>query len=276
MKRFVFAVALGLLFLPALLFAQANKKGAKVSMKELRIQNGENSIYGKMFFPKDEEKHPVIIFSHGYNGSHNDFFDDCRFFAKNGYIAYSYDFCGGSARSSSSGRTTDMTLLTEKSDLLAVIDYFSAMENADSSRIYLLGGSQGGLVTALAAEDVPDKVRAMALYFPAFCIPDDWRKNYPNESLVPGELSFWGMTLGRGFFAGAISMDVNKATGSYGGNVLIIHGDMDDIVPLRYAQEAQKRYANASLKVLKGERHGFSPAAAAQARKMVLEFTEAN
>lgn len=256
--------------------AQTGRKGVRISMEELSVQNGENLIYGKVFFPKDEEKHPAIILSHGYNGSHSDFIDDCRFFAQNGYVAYCYDFCGGSTRSRSSGRTADMSLLTEKSDLIAVINHFETMDNVDRSRIYLLGGSQGGLVSALAAEEVPQKVKAMALYFPAFCIPDDWRKKFPGGSAVPESLDFWGMTLGKDFLSGAVSMNVDEATGRYGGNVLIIHGDSDDIVPLRYSQEAVKRYPHAKLEVMPGERHGFSPAAAARARKMVLQFTESN
>ena len=276
MKSRMCVILIGLAFLSTALYAQANNKRTKVSMKEVRIQNGENTIYGRAFFPQDEAKHPVLIFSHGFNGSHRDFFDDCRFFAQHGYIAYCYDFCGGSTNSLSTGKTADMTLFTEKSDLLAVIRHVEALETADPSRIYLLGGSQGGLVSALVAEEVPQKIRAMALYFPAFCIPDDWRKTYPNDTLVPESVHFWGMTLGKDFFTSAIHLNVNEATGAYNGNVLIIHGDSDDIVPVRYSEEAQRRYEHATLTVLQGERHGFSPAAATQARAMVLAFTEAN
>ena len=275
MKKIIFAAILCAVLSQAA-SAQTGRKGVRISMEELSVQNGENLIYGKVFFPKDEEKHPAIILSHGYNGSHSDFIDDCRFFAQNGYVAYCYDFCGGSTRSRSSGRTADMSLLTEKSDLIAVINHFETMDNVDRSRIYLLGGSQGGLVSALAAEEVPQKVKAMALYFPAFCIPDDWRKKFPGGSAVPESLDFWGMTLGKDFLSGAVSMNVDETTGRYGGNVLIIHGDSDDIVPLRYSQEAVKRYPHAKLEVMPGERHGFSPAAAARARKMVLQFTESN
>ena len=36
---------------------------------------------------------------------------ETAFFAQYGFVCYSYDFCGGSVRSRSSGKTTEMTIL---------------------------------------------------------------------------------------------------------------------------------------------------------------------
>ena len=256
--------------------ASAPKK-EDVSMEEFKINNEaiENHlIFGTLFKPSGQGKFPAIIFSHGYNGVGADFFEDCSFFAKNGFVAYCYDFCGGSMRSRSKGRTVDMTLLTEKSDLIAVVDAISNLDCVDESQIFLLGGSQGGLVTALAIEEIGEKIKGVSLYYPAFCIPDDWRKNFPDKNNIPKMQNFWGMNLGRNFFETAIEMDVNELTGKYAGPVLIVHGSADDIVPLRYAEEAQKRYPNARLEVLPGERHGFSPVGAQTARNLVLEHVK--
>lgn len=41
----------------------------------------------------------------------------CSMLAKNGYVAYCFDFCGGSKKSKSDGKTTDMTVFTEVKDL---------------------------------------------------------------------------------------------------------------------------------------------------------------
>lgn len=254
--------------------AFGQKKGARIGMKELNVKNGENTVYGKIIAPKDEGKHPVIIFSHGYNGCHQDFLEDARFFAKNGYVAMTYDFCGGSTRSQSTGRSSDMTLMTEKSDLISLVEYAGTLERADPERIFILGGSQGGMVSALVAEELGGKIKAMALYYPAFCIPDDWRKKYPDGTKIPQSLNFWGLELGKPFIENAISIDVGKETGGYDGGVLIVHGDLDDVVPMKYSKEAAERYKSAELKVLPGERHGFTPAGADKARKLALEFFE--
>lgn len=243
-------------------------------MEELTICSGEKEIYGRLFFPgmSTAEKRPVVIFSHGYNGSHADFIAECRYFIDQGFLAFTYDFCGGSTRSRSSGKSTDMTIFTEKEDLLAVIDYLSTLDQVDSENIFLLGGSQGGLVTALAAEERPQQVKAMVLYFPAFNIPDDWRRNYPSEAQIPETVDFWGLMLGKEFFTSMRRFHVYDHIGSFSGPVLILYGDKDAIVPLSACKKAAEEYAQAELVILPGEGHGFSPAGAKTAMEKAFAF----
>lgn len=241
-------------------------------IQELNITNGKNTIYGKLFLPSAEGKYPVIILSHGYNGSHQDFVNDCKYYAKNGIAAFVYDFCGGSINSKSSGKTTDMTIFTEKSDLLAVYDYISSMNQIDSQQVFLLGGSQGGLVTALTASELSSKIKGVLLYFPALCIPDDWRKNFPSIDDIPNEYDVWGMNLGRNFFVSIHDFDVFENIKNYDGDVLIIHGDKDAVVSKEASKHAKEVYANAELVVLEGEGHGFSPAGSLIAREHVCNF----
>lgn len=251
-------------------------KKAEISIEDLSIKNGENTIYGKIYRPEGEGKFPAIILSHGYNGTGNDFVNECKYFAQNGYIAYAYDFCGGSTHSKSTGASTDMTIFTEKSDLLAVFDYIYAAEDVDQGHVYLFGGSQGGLVTTLAAEERADKVKAMALYFPALCIPDNWRNTFPDINKIPDVYDFWGLKLGKKFFTDIHDFEVFDTIGNYDKNVLIIHGDKDPIVPLSYSEKAVNTYAHAELIVLPGEAHGFTPAGGKTAREKVLNFLQEN
>lgn len=246
-------------------------------MEELTIQAGDKEIYGRLFFPgmSTDEKRPLVILSHGYNGSHTDFLTECRYFIDQGYIAFTFDFCGGSARSRSSGKSTDMTIFTEKEDLLAVIDYLSTLEQVDSEHIFLLGGSQGGLVSALAAEERADVIKAMVLYFPAFNIPDDWRRNYPNEASIPETVDFWGLALGRKFFTSMRQFHVYENIGNFSGPVLILYGDKDGIVPLTACQKAAREYTDAQIVVLPGEGHGFSPDGAKTAMVKAFQFMHA-
>ncbi len=247
-------------------------KEYKVSVSDLSIAKGDRTVYGKIYTPQGEGKFPVILFSHGYNGIHADFARECTFFASRGYICYAFDFCGGSGRSKSSGKTTDMTVFTEKEDLLAVLDHFRAMENADADSIFLLGGSQGGLVTALTAAERPDQVRAVILYFPALVIPDNWRQNYPDVNKIPEVTDFWGMKLGKNFFLSMRDLDPYAQIGAYKGNVLIFQGDQDTIVPMSSSQRAADIYENAQLIKMPGEGHGFSPKALTQVMEQTLDF----
>jgi len=175
-------------------------KTYEVVMEELIITEGEKEIYGKLYRPKEEGSYPAVILSHGYNGCNTDFVSECKYFASNGYIAYTFDFSGGSTRSKSKGASTDMTIFTEKEDLMTVFNYIKNMDIVDKENLFLFGGSQGGLVTAMAAEEFVEEVKGMILYFPAFNIPDDWRKNYATEESIPKTLDFWGLLLGENFF----------------------------------------------------------------------------
>ncbi len=243
---------------------------------ETMVEGNGREVYIKGYLPNDDKKHPAIIMCHGYNGSHADFTNECIYYAQNGIIAYSIDFCGGSGRSKSSGKSTDMTIFTEKEDLLAVFDYVSKLDNVDTDNIYLFGGSQGGLVAALAAEEVADKVKGLALYFPAFNIPDNWRGNYKTVEEIPEVVDFWGLNLGKNFFVSMRDFYTFDNIGNFKNKVFILSGDKDNIVPLATVQQAQKKYSNAELVVLQGEGHGFTPAAAKTAMEKVLNFMKEN
>ena len=77
----------------------------EIRNEEKTIQAGEKSLFGRIWYPAAPGKYPAVILSHGYNGCHTDFDRECDFFAHNGAVAYSFDFCGGSVHSCSPKRT---------------------------------------------------------------------------------------------------------------------------------------------------------------------------
>lgn len=238
-----------------------------IKTEELVIRVGEKAIYGRIWIPVTEKKCPAVICSHGYNGSHSGYDTECRSFAQKGYITYSFDFCGGSTRSRSTGKSTDMTLFTEKQDLLDVFDHIAAMDQVDENAIFLLGGSQGGIVTALAAEERVEQVRGMILYYPAYNIPDDWRNRFGAVESIPETFEFWELTLGKNFFVSMKEFVSYDHVGGFKGPVLILQGENDKIVTPAAAKRASEKYVNAELVILKGEGHGFSE----EGRKMAIE-----
>lgn len=237
---------------------------------------GKNiKIYGKLFIPNNGEKNGVVILSHGYNAYGDAFAEKCEFFARNGYAAYAYDFCGGSTKSKSTGRlSTEMTLFTETEDLIAVFEYLSKLDCIDSNNMFLSGDSQGGMVSALAAEELgDDKVRGMALQFPAFGIPDVWRNEEPN---LPRD--HWGLTLGKVFATSVKDFYTFNYVGkNYTNNLLIISGTSDPVVPISSVRQAVNSvYKNGKLVEFQGEGHGFSKTKEAEARQLMLEFMNDN
>lgn len=53
-----------------------------------------------------------------------------------------------------------MTIFTEKEDLLTVFNYIQRLEYVNPEQIFLFGGSQGGFVTSLAAEELEAYIKA--------------------------------------------------------------------------------------------------------------------
>lgn len=200
---------------------------------------------------------PVVLFCHGFGGSGADFEKAAARLAERGIGSLCIDFCGGSSRAGQYLSTRQMTLGTQQEDLHAAIDYLSA-QGVPPRKLFLFGGSQGGLVAALAAAQRPQEVRGLILLYPALCIPDDWNARFPSEKDIPERHTLWGVTLGKEYFVYARKLDVFSSIGKYAGPVLIMHGDADKVVPVEYSRRAARTYSQARLIEFAGEGHGFS------------------
>ncbi|TDO94849.1 hypothetical protein DFR79_102228 [Halanaerobium saccharolyticum] len=244
--------------------------------KVIKINQNGRQIHGVLYLPKRESKSPLVIFSHGYNGSNEDFRMNSEYLAARGIAAYSFDFCGGSVNSKSDLKTTEMTLFTEKEDLCAVINHFQGREKIDQNNIFLFGGSQGGLVSALTAEERREDIKGLLLLFPAFCIADNWNQKFPDSEDIPETHEFWGMRLGRKFFETIQGYDVYKNIGKYNKNVQIFVGDQDSIATAASCKKASKLYSDVELEIFDGEGHGFSEAGNRKVAEMTYQFVEHN
>ncbi|WP_088102982.1 alpha/beta hydrolase family protein [Halalkalibacter urbisdiaboli] len=244
--------------------------------KAVKINHHGREIYGVSYMPDTSEKCPVVIYSHGYNGTNADFAMHSEYLVEHGVGAFCFDFCGGSVHSKSDLNTTEMTIFTEKEDLCAVIDTIRDWENVDRDNIFLFGGSQGGLVTALVAEEYIAEIKGMLLLYPAFSIPDNWNTKFPTLDRIPDTYELWGMTLGRAFFESIHGYPAFEHIGGFHKNVLIFHGDQDDIVALEYGKRASRLYPHARIEVFPGEGHGFSEAGNKKVAEMTCQFVKAN
>lgn len=243
-----------------------------IQIKELEIGHHGRIVYGRAYLPENAKNVPIVIFSHGYNGCMEDFDISARYFAENGIGAICYTFCGGSTRDKSNFQTTEMTIFTEKEDLSAVIDTISNWNCANKETIFLFGGSMGGLVSALAAEDYGDKIKGLILLYPALCIADNWRENYPNKEDIPDTQELWGMMLGRKFFESIHTFHVFDQIGKFRNNVLIMHGREEVVVPIEYSIQAKALYPNAELELFASEGHGFTEEGNRRMEAMTLYF----
>ena len=236
------------------------------------IAAGDNRIFASLYLPECAQTVPAVALSHGYNGKGADFEKEAAYFASHGIAACTFDFCGGSAGSNSSGSTKKMSVLTEKENLKAVVEFLKARPEINEKCLFLLGASQGGFVSLLTAEELKEEIRALVLYFPALCIPDDWRREYPEFNLIPESREHWGMELGRCYFETAVQLDAYKPLREIKQKILLFHGDQDEIVPISYAEKAAQIGAEVKLEVLPGEGHGFTEKTSVYVMEKVLDF----
>ena len=206
-----------------------------------------------------------------------------------GYVAFTFDFCGGSAMcGKSDGKTTEMSVLTETKDLKAVIEYVRNLSYTDSEKILLMGCSQGGFVSALVAAKNSFPIEKLVLFYPALCIPDDARAGKMmmvkfDPQNVPDTFRCGLMKLGCCYAMDVMQMDAFAEIKNYAGRVCIVHGTKDKIVDVSYAKRAAEAYKSTmpigmqeskrvQLHFIDGGGHMFSKKHDVIAMKLLKEF----
>lgn len=245
--------------------------------QEFECKRDNLTIRGYLLRPQLKGKLPAVIISHGFGDNSHGTQKYAEWFAENGYIAVYYDFNGGSKINRSDGKTENMTVLTEKADLLAVLNTVRNLNYVDQDQVILSGCSQGGFVSALTAAERVKDIAALILYFPALCIPDDARKGSMLDSKfdpknIPETFSAAGIKLGREYAATAQKLGPWKEICVYSRPVLISHGTNDQAVPIAYSERAAKEYPCAELQQIKGAGHGYDEKAFHSAMRGTFEF----
>ena len=246
-----------------------------IAQKELIIkQKNGKSIYGIVSNPDTKGKHGVAIISHGFNGTHHFGKDYFKTLNDLGYAVYSFDFPCGSVNSKSDNNTMNMSVSDEKDALKEIVAYFRKQKDVDKNKIVLIGESQGGLVSALAASELKKQVSNLVLIYPALCIPDNWNERYPRVEDIPEVSEIWGVKLGKKFMMDIRNIKPFDIIGNYKGNVLIVHGTDDKVVPVDYSKRAQQTYQHAELKIIEKAGHGFNPRERLLSNQYVKDFLQ--
>ena len=241
------------------------KTDGTYTVKEYDFDSNGKDIYARAFVPDVEGRVPLVIFSHGLGANARHEEEVQKALAKAGIAVFSLEFAGGSSSSSpmSEGLTTEMSVLTEVQNLKDAIRIASGLEYADPQKIYLMGSSQGGLVTALTAEELTN-IQGLFLFYPAFSLPDDIRSSFPKLDEVPETFNLLGTKIGKKYITDIYDMDPYANLGKLAMPVHIYHGKDDNIVPLTASQKAMKRLKDARLTTLEDTGHALTPEQQAQ------------
>ena len=265
-------------------------RGPKIAKIKFECKRGHLTLRGTHFRPQGEQL-PIAIVSHGFMANQRSVIRYARALAEMGYAAFCFDFSGGCAFfGKSDGKSTDMSVLTEVSDLQAVAAYARTLPYTNSDDLLLMGCSQGGFVSALAAAKPDSAVSKLILFYPALCIPDDARAGQMmfakfDPEHIPDQFMCGPMRLSSRYVTDVINMKPNEEIRNYPGDVLIVHGDKDPVVSIHYSNRAYKTYLKRPttkfhrpprtvFQTIEGGKHGFSRKHDVLAMKAVREFLE--
>lgn len=203
-------------------------------------------------------KCPLVIVIHGFTGHMEErlITATAETFNDLGYATLRVDMYG---HGRSGGQFRNHTLFKWMTNAMTVIDYARTLDFVTD--LYLCGHSQGGLTVMLAAALKQDVIRGIIPMSPAVTIPEDARRGKVlglefDPDHIPEEVSFPnGFVLSGNHIRVSQMIRVEDAIDRYTGPVLLIHGEMDETIPVQASVDAAKRYQNAQLVIIPGETH---------------------
>lgn len=246
--------------------------------QEIWVQNGDLRIYGIAYVPNTNGKMPLVIFSHELGNDHTSGERYAERLAEAGYAAYVFDFCGGTVGGNNSdGSNKEMSILTEASDLEAVLESARSWDFVDPDRIVLLGGSMGGLVTTVVGSGHQDEIAGMILMYPALSAKvDSGTERYKTEDEIPDDVSLFGgwIHVGKNYITDLWKVDFNELLSSYKGHMLLLHGDKDGTVPISWSEDAKEIIPDCEFYVIKNGGHEFFGQPFEDAMSYILSYLD--
>ena len=228
-------------------------------MKEFYIDCDGVKLHAKLDMPEGAEKCPLCILIHGFTGHMEEDHIIAAQEAMNeaGVAVLRAEMYG---HGGSDGEFRKHTLYKWVTNALAVVRYAKSLDFVTD--LYISGHSQGGLLTMLIGGMCPDEFKAILPLSPAWMIPEIAREGNLlgidfDPLHIPEMLYKEDLELSGDYIRVVQTIHVEDEIARYGGPVLIVHGDADDVVPYSYAEKANELYKNATLVPVHGADHCF-------------------
>ena len=205
-------------------------------MKLLNLSSNGRSLSGALFFPSVlKEKNPAILFIHGWTSEKIRSYRYAEELAKIGYISLLFDMSGHGESEGDIDRITGKEFLD---DCIVAYDNLSSMTGVDKNKIFAVGSSFGGYLTALLAGQ--KTLKGIVLRVPADY--PDGTENDPKSKTggdVP-DIASWRKKIKNHEDSAAL-----RSLHSFKGDILIIESELDSQVP----HETVQSYVNAVSEV---------------------------
>lgn len=227
--------------------------------KALELMVGKKRIRGCARIPDGRRRYPVVCFFHGFTVEkvglmrlHELFARQCE---EEGFACVRFDFFGCGE---SEGDFSEMRFRDEVEQAEAIYKWTEKQDFVEKNKIFLAGHSLGGAVASIAAAHVhPLGVILWSAGNTAYydiskrvgAIPGQYKKSY----------DVGGLELSGEFLEELRKIDIVEESDGFKGKVLMIHGEMDEKIPIASAGSYLDLYGQqARLVVIQGANHQFT------------------
>jgi dipeptidyl aminopeptidase/acylaminoacyl peptidase len=216
--------------------------------KQLTLQHDDLELRATLHYPTGDRdvsaKHPAIVICHGFIGSRVGvdrlFVKAARTLAAQGSFVLRFDY-GGCGESNGDYGSLGFDSMIDQTR--TAIDYVHGMDCVDPDRIVLLGHSLGGavaLMTAVKDKRVKRLVMWSAVGYPFNDIVRIVGRSGYDEAVKKGSTDHAGFGLRPVFFESLMQHQPFQSATRFGGEVLLVHGTSDELIPVDYSFLYQK------------------------------------
>ncbi|WP_138496427.1 alpha/beta hydrolase [Paenibacillus pinistramenti] len=220
--------------------------------RQITIHYGKEDIAASLHYPAEtarkegrcKSRVPLVVICHGFVGSRIGvdrlFVNTARELAASGYLVLRFDYLGCGESSGSYGQEGLKSMVEQTK---AVLDYALGCSDVDPAQVTLIGHSLGGAVAVLtAASDrrVKNLVLWSAVGYPFNDIVKITERSVYDSAVKHGRADYLGYEMTPVFFDSLALYQPFQEAAKFDGNVLVIHGTSDDVIPADYAFLYQK------------------------------------
>lgn len=193
-----------------------------------------------------KDRLPLAVICHGFVGNRigvdRIFVKAARELAQDGYMVIRFDYvgCGESTGNYGSEDMDSMIAQTR-----AVLDYGISSNDVDPQRVTLIGHSLGGavaLLTSIRDRRVKNLVLWASVGYPFNDIVKIVGRDAYDLSVKQGAADHVGYSFTPVYFNSLASFQPFQEASKFTGDVLVIHGTSDDVIPVDYAFLYQKLF----------------------------------
>ncbi|UCG89658.1 MAG: alpha/beta fold hydrolase [Candidatus Heimdallarchaeota archaeon] len=226
---------------------------ANIQVERIQLNNNTTDISALLLYPSSiDSQRPAILAYHGWGGTKENILITCLDFVKAGFVVLTPDLRGHGE----SGGVSTLGLV-EQADAKVAIDYLiSRTDLVNTSALAVWGASFGGMISLLAAGNDPRITAAIAVSAPsnttAWLEERDFRTNErisyrPYMLIDPSNLT---------------AIEERSPINSINNikNLLVMHGELDPLVPVHHAKDLIKASNNPNhrLIIFSGEEHNIN------------------